>query len=276
MFGVNFFKKNESPHTHPSPEEAQHLNTPHEQTSKNNDLIETPDIHAFDDLNDFLQIERVQQEIQFSGFGIEKPKSFFHAEIPIVEELDTKNSSNRAIETSFENREEEVFTKEDSQQKNKNQEITPLSETDLVAQIITEYNKSVFAQKAKEALIRRGVNEKKLPNILEQLFTKMAHKSIEAFKGDITQILFESGFDELDAENYIYWRFNEYTQDNSMRLITNGEKEALIADNFLTEELITLFQTQQENMTEAVTEERDATIVTSEKIDELISEIENA
>lgn len=122
---------------------------------------------------------------------------------------------------------------------------SPHSDDELFALIKKQYKNSRFLEKTHDVLLRRGIPSEKMPPIIDQILINMTHKVIENFKGEITQLLHEYEINAFDAENYIYWRLNEYTQDNTMYLITHNEQDLLSADNFFTQELFTLFQQQE-------------------------------
>ncbi len=110
---------------------------------------------------------------------------------------------------------------------------------------------------------------------MEHIFTKMALKATEAFKGEMAQALAARGLDELDTENYIYWRLNEHTTDNIMYLTENSGTEFLVAPNFVNNTLLEAFFDKTKTIKGTPEEIQEADVVTSEKIDELLDDINN-
>lgn len=259
MLGVNFFKKNESPIAKAT------------QSSK-----ETPLFHedSLDELQDSVNMWRVQNEIEMKKMGISlEIANMFGVDtedLAASSDLNQKNHPLQPTEASNENAgthpKKEIAPP---------QEILPQSENDLLLQVKNEYAASAFFDKTHDVLLKRGVSEENLPDAMEHIFTKMATKSIESFKGAITQVLNENGLDELDTENYIYWRLNEHTDDNIMYLVKDGDKEVLVAENFITDNLLDSFYKRAENIEGTPEELREADVVTSEKIDELLDDINN-
>jgi hypothetical protein len=252
MFGNIFFKKNELPSTL--------------DTTKNIETLAHNTPEYFKDVNDFVQIEKEQGNIRLRQNGIDESiASMFTVPEQLQQKTSTLNESEPVSE--------EYLDKE-LQEEHSSHEINVSSESELVVQVKNEYAASVFFDKACDVLTRRGVSAENMPLALEHVFTKMAQKCIESFKGEMLQILFAYDLDEFDAENYIYWRLNEYTENNPLYLTTDDSHEKLVAENFVSDVLIERFHAREDAIV-GTPEEQDAAqdIVTSEKIDSLLDEI---
>ncbi len=292
MFGVNFFKKNTKELSEDSEISKSHQETV--SSSQKNSFL--PD-GVFDELQDSVNIWHAQNEIEMKQRGIstdiatmfiitkEEPEECEDISFEQMKESPLQNDSTEVKET------EEILENVEERSENKTQnenvideeeeeitlpnELLPTSETELISQVCDEYMESIFFDKAHEALLKRNVPKDKIPNALEDLFTKMAKKSVESFKGTITQLLNEVGLDEIEVANYIYWRLNEYTKDNVMYLVKEGDREMLVADNFVTEELLEYFYNDENSTDEKLINDKGIPIVTSEKLDELLDDINN-
>ena len=226
---------------------------------------------VIEELQDSVNMWKTQNHIEMQKIGL-SPDIFSMFDLQETPSTDLDEIISEPEEELSQSKE---IRPEASQETIAPQEILPQSENDLLLQVKNEYAASIFFDKTRNVLLKRGVPEEKLPDAIDQIFTKMSLKTIETFKGAMTQTLNEFGLNELDTENYIYWRLNEHTADNIMYLIENGEREMLVAENFVTEALLDIFFKNTESIEGTPEEIHEADVVTSEKIDELLDDINN-
>ncbi len=278
MFGINFLKKN---------------TTKNNTTETKATLNTTRNSSIFAELQDSVNMWQAQTDIEAQKCGVPTNVASMFTLLEIqtddfpTEEIapDTTENTHHTQETGEKNEHNADSTAEHADDTQNTpptedvitppKELLPQSENDLVALVKDEYTNSIFFDKAHAALQKRNVPAENLEGVLDKLFTKMAQKAVATFTGDMLQLLNENGLNTFDAENYIYWRLNEYTKDNVMYLIADDDQETLIAENFITDTLLAQFYDKQEHMEDAPSDKDAENIVTSEKIDTLLDDINN-
>lgn len=213
---------------------------------------ESPETPAVADLREQLQITSTQNAILLEQAGLPSdirsiftPDALSDTDITPIDGADNDRDLNTE-EISENTPDIEPTTSE--QLIGYPQSFESSSENELINLLKEQYNTTHFRDTTHNVLVRRGIPEENVPQTTEKILKKMALRTIDNFKGDMAQNLNEHGLGELDVDNYIYWRLNEYPINNPLYIITDGKNDSLSADNFISPELLSLFQQNQESI----------------------------
>lgn len=284
-----FFSRKNEPSTAPSAPESQEEFTVQQQEKAPDIESETRGDHKFNDVSEFLTIDKKGNEIQLKLAGISDVSPLFDinaidntlidlesAEKPEIPQEDA--TDNTPQKSAKENNTKQSAPEEKSPESSEVKtyyEITPQSEDDLLTKIKECYEDGDVFEKTHRTLERRNVPQEKMHEVMEHLFSRMAQKVVKNFKDAMKHELSKNyKMKSSMATKYIDWRLNTHATENTLQLKHGSNADVINAENFVSDELLTLYHAQQESQEPRATGKHETvTVFTSKEIDQLLDTI---